>query len=778
MEYPRHYFEDEVREGFYITGMMKRVWAAQIEVLKSIDKVCKRHGIKWYADCGTLMGAVRHGGYIPWDDDMDICMLRDDFMRFMEIAPKELPEEGCMFFNLHFDEFYDQFLSRVTNGHGLNYSDEYLERYHDCYLPIGVDIFTLDYLSTDSEFEEGRMEIVDQLFAAAGTVKEDDENMEAYEKLLSEVEAFLDKTYDRKRTMRQLFHEASDDLFRLATSDMSKEVVLMPYWLKHHDHKYPLSSFRESIMLPFENTEIPVPIEYDKVLQVEYGDYMRPVKAGGVHEYPFFEKMEDTVIKKVDKYILRYDFSPDDLNNDNRDKTDHIKAQVKNYLITTKEAHCAVILMLSQGNVEVCLNLLAACQESAINTGNLIEKSYGEGYVSVSAMEAYCEAVYELYKALEAGEFGASDVAGVQAYLIDLYGSMEKELEKSILNRKEMVFIPYRADYWDGMASMWEEAINAGEYNVLVVPIPYYKKTALGGYADEYYEGAEFPEELHIIDYRDYNFKLRHPDVIVTQQAYDECNYCIGVGLDYYSRLLKMYTEQLIYVPPFVMDEIDDKNGKAWKTMDYFCTIPGISHADKVYVQSEQMRQAYIDKLCEFAGEEYRGIWEKKIDGSGIPLQKALERRMKQESKSEIIKNAPEEWKKKLYKSDGTIKKIVLYNVSVSSLAQYGSKATAKINQVLGLFKANCEEIALIWHANPHARKTLKKVDLSTRDKYVRLVEDYKLEDWGIYTEEADNTFLTELADAFYGDGGNDAHRVRLLKKPVMLQNVDLIEGE
>ena len=69
-EYPQDYFEDEIRDGFYVNGFMKRCWAAQMEVLTDIDRVCEKYGIKWYADCGTLLGAVRHGGFIPWDDDV------------------------------------------------------------------------------------------------------------------------------------------------------------------------------------------------------------------------------------------------------------------------------------------------------------------------------------------------------------------------------------------------------------------------------------------------------------------------------------------------------------------------------------------------------------------------------------------------------------------------------------------------------------------------------------------------------------------------------------
>ena len=88
MDFPQEYFRAEVRDGFYVDGMLKRAWAEGIEVLNVIDEICSKHHITWYADNGTLLGAVRHGGYIPWDDDVDICMMRDDFMRFREIVER------------------------------------------------------------------------------------------------------------------------------------------------------------------------------------------------------------------------------------------------------------------------------------------------------------------------------------------------------------------------------------------------------------------------------------------------------------------------------------------------------------------------------------------------------------------------------------------------------------------------------------------------------------------------------------------------------------------
>ena len=93
MEFTREFFYDEVRDGFYIPGIVKRLWGAGLTILSEIDRICKKYNIPYYADGGTLLGAVRDGQFIPWDDDIDIIMRREDFKRFSLFAKKELPAE-------------------------------------------------------------------------------------------------------------------------------------------------------------------------------------------------------------------------------------------------------------------------------------------------------------------------------------------------------------------------------------------------------------------------------------------------------------------------------------------------------------------------------------------------------------------------------------------------------------------------------------------------------------------------------------------------------------
>lgn len=76
-------------EGSALRNLQLRM----LEILKSVDAICKKHDIPYWLSSGTLLGAIRHGGFIPWDDDIDIELLREDYLKLLDILPKELPEE-------------------------------------------------------------------------------------------------------------------------------------------------------------------------------------------------------------------------------------------------------------------------------------------------------------------------------------------------------------------------------------------------------------------------------------------------------------------------------------------------------------------------------------------------------------------------------------------------------------------------------------------------------------------------------------------------------------
>ena len=122
-------------------AILKRIQALEIKVALEMDRICEKYGIKYFMTAGTVLGAVRHKGFIPWDDDMDFGMLRDDYEKFIEICSTEL---GKDFFLQTWDtdkEYPFSYAKLRLNGTKLHEAF-----YGNCSLHqgIGIDIFPFD----------------------------------------------------------------------------------------------------------------------------------------------------------------------------------------------------------------------------------------------------------------------------------------------------------------------------------------------------------------------------------------------------------------------------------------------------------------------------------------------------------------------------------------------------------------------------------------------------------------------------------------------------------
>lgn len=454
------------------------------------------------------------------------------------------------------------------------------------------------------------------------------------------------------------------------------------------------------------------------------------------------------------------------------------KRQIEDTIRQMEKAHDEMKRYMEKGIAAQVEELLADCQNAAITIGTLIEGTEGEGHPAVTVLEGYCDLVYQIHESLMSDE----SVKTVNANKI--YKSLRQKLIKatnSIRNdikiRKEAVFLPYKASMWDSLESVWKAADADPDCDAYVIPIPYFDKNPDGSFREMHYEGGQYPDYVTVTRYDSFDFGKHMPDVIYIHNGYDDWNLVTSVHPDFYSRNLKKYTEQLVYIPYFVLGEIDPDNEQAVEGVKHFCFMPGIINADKVIVESENIKEIYVREYLKSA-KKYglmgknldRKFLEKKFLGIGSPkIDKVLK------TKKEDLE-IPTEWLKVIEKPDGSWKKIFFYNTSVGALLQHSEKMLQKMKSVFGIFKENREEAALLWRPHPLIQATIESMRPQLRKEYKELKDRYIDEGWGIYDDSADLDRAVVLSDAYYGDYSSVVQIYRKTNKKIFIQNANTLD--
>lgn len=299
------------------------------------------------------------------------------------------------------------------------------------------------------------------------------------------------------------------------------------------------------------------------------------------------------------------------------------KKQIENNLELLGKAHDAIKKAFETGNGEIALTLLEQCQDSAIQIGEMIEESLGEDFVTIGLLEAYCEELYQIYETIRQQPLNINkSVKILQKALIRI----ESSVKNDISIRTKAVFLPYKASMWDSLESVWKAADSDPDCDAYVIPIPYFDKNPDGSLKEEHYEGDQYPSYVPITRYDEFDLEACRPDVIYIHNPYDEHNRVTSVHPYFYSKNLKKFTDKLVYIPYFILNEIEPDNQAAIDGMKHFCFTTGTIYADLVVVQSENMRQIYINEYIKAAkemglpGEHVdRKFLEKKFLGLGSP---------------------------------------------------------------------------------------------------------------------------------------------------------------
>lgn len=271
------FFQEEYREGYLVTSDIKELWAVELDLLTKFDEVCKKYNIKYFLAYGTLLGAVRHRGFIPWDDDIDVVIFRDDCDKLLSISEKE---------------FQDVYLLQSA------YTDKNYMRGH-LQLRNTKTCMMLPHEAKVVEFNQG---IFLDIFILDGLVND----VHLLQKQFFEMQNIKRKmhyiTYrNAGGFFRKIWRAVRSKFISFTFGDIKKQYCQFEEIAKRYSDSEDVEilMFRNSVQdcvrqkrnwysdlcfMEFEGMQFPVPKDYHQILTLCYGkDYMIPKQVPSVH---------------------------------------------------------------------------------------------------------------------------------------------------------------------------------------------------------------------------------------------------------------------------------------------------------------------------------------------------------------------------------------------------------------------------------------------------------------------------------------------------------------
>ena len=435
------------------------------------------------------------------------------------------------------------------------------------------------------------------------------------------------------------------------------------------------------------------------------------------------------------------------------------KNQILDALGLLDKAHEAMKKAVETGNQAGALTLLEQCQDSAIQNGGMREESEGEDFATVGLLENYCEQLYQTYELIRQQQpvSGGKLCKNLRKDLIRIENSVKNDIPV----RMSAVFLPYKASMWDSLESVWRAADADPDCDAYVIPIPYFDKNSDGTLGQMHYEGDEFPENISVTGYEDYDFETERPDVIFIHNPYDECNFVTSVHPFFYTKNLKKFTDKLVYIPYFILGE---------NMYESMCVTPGTVFSDVVIAHSASAKEDYVRYLKKFY-QENAGMQE----GQAEKMLREKIRPLGSPKIDKIVNGKredyplPEEWKKLL---EG--KKAVLYNTGVSGILHGNEQELKKIKDTIAFF-AERDDVALWWRPHPLTGGTMQSMRPALVEEYQKIVEEYKASGIGIFDDTADLHRALLWTDMYYGDDSSLVYLYGVQGKPIVMQNIECL---
>ena len=270
--------------GYEVSAQMKRLWAMELDIVKQFVTVCEKHQVKYWIMGGTLLGAVRHKGFIPWDNDIDLAMPRKDFNKLLRIGPEAF--QSPLFFQTPVTEnarFFRTFV-RIRNGNGTaSFQDEY-----DLGINGGVfiDIFCLDEIPDSPLKRKCYFRKINEIAKMARFAFQRSLKGGIWNTIKHSLQKLVYSMVLKKPDTAQLFNLYQKEAGRYA--GQGKHSLAHQAFGYNPHFVWDAKDWEKTVLLPFEEIMLCAPAGYDAILRHQYGDYMQIPEDKATHDVYHF----------------------------------------------------------------------------------------------------------------------------------------------------------------------------------------------------------------------------------------------------------------------------------------------------------------------------------------------------------------------------------------------------------------------------------------------------------------------------------------------------------
>ena len=300
IELPEHFLEEEVRSDYVVTTKQKKIWAVELDLLSEFKRVCDKYDLKWFVGYGTLLGVVRHKGFIPWDNDIDVAITRKSFDKLCEVAASEFKEPYFLQTPVTEKGRYFRTFCKFCNSRTTGASE--MEWLQGINCGLFLDIFILDEIPDDDRLLLKMFDKISYYSHFARFFSPYLRNDRFIGKVKNLVWTMIWKWKYHSCGGDVLFEKLSAYLAQYSGKNYKRWMALegTPESSLHLEK----SMWNETLMADLEFLKVPIPNGFDWILTDHYGNYMElpPIEARINHEYLEL----DPEVPYMDYFTMKY----------------------------------------------------------------------------------------------------------------------------------------------------------------------------------------------------------------------------------------------------------------------------------------------------------------------------------------------------------------------------------------------------------------------------------------------------------------------------------------